>query len=86
MSESAQVALAVVIRTAVGLAITCVAYAVLSTFLWAWLAAMLALIASCFIERTAPVKVAEVMAFNLAVPAAEKAAGWLASFRAKVQP
>ena len=67
MNESAQVVTAVIIRVALGIAITVALHAVLVTFMWAWLAWALAFIASCFIENCAPMQAAKVFTFNATV-------------------
>ena len=55
MNESARMYAAYTIRIVMAIALTAACYAVLTTFLWAWLAAALALIATYYLEVTEPV-------------------------------
>ena len=52
MTLTAELVIRCIVALAISIAITCACYAVLSLFIWWWLSAMLALIASYFLEGT----------------------------------
>lgn len=72
MSESTQAVIAAVITITIGVAITAALYMLLNAVLWSWLAAILAIIASMFIETTAPVVAVKRAAFNVTVSGVTK--------------
>lgn len=63
------------VSIAVGVAISACVFAALNTFIWTWLALILSLIASYFIEKTTPVVAAKTTLAGYA----GRGAGWLAN-------
>lgn len=82
MSLTAEIVIRYAVSIAIGLVITLACYAVLSTFIWWWLAAILAGVASYYVEGTEAVVTVKARSADIAVAGAAKALNWYRALRA----
>jgi hypothetical protein len=85
MTLTSELTIRLVVAVAIDLAIACACYAVLSLFIWSWLAAILALIAAYFAAAQQHVVAAKVSVGHAAVAGAAKALNWYRSLRGNTE-